>query len=169
VRFTIAVRPARSVAQMINRPHCGRIAGERSRTHRNCQTRETDDLPDDAAHRRRSSHVVNLTLYEPSKSKLIMKWSIKLLASPALKSGCTSHSCCSWPGIGFSYYQLGGATAATRGVVFLLALFGCVLLHEFGHALAARGFGISHAGHYAPAHWRRGAAGTDAGQSVAGN
>jgi len=23
VRFTIAVRPARSVAQMINRPHCG--------------------------------------------------------------------------------------------------------------------------------------------------
>ena len=34
VRFTIAVRPARSVAQMINRSHRRRIAGERSRTHR---------------------------------------------------------------------------------------------------------------------------------------
>jgi Zn-dependent protease len=82
------------------------------------------------------------TLHEPSKSKLIMKWSIKIarIAGIEVRLHLTFLLFLAW--IGFSYYQLGGATAATRGVVFLLALFGCVLLHEFGHALAARGFGI---------------------------
>ena len=32
--------------------------------------------------------------------------------------------------------------AALNGVLFFVAIFGCVLLHEFGHALAARRFGV---------------------------
>jgi len=44
--------------------------------------------------------------------------------------------------IGFSYYLTGGSSAAITGLTFILALFLCVLLHEFGHALAARSFGI---------------------------
>ncbi len=35
-----------------------------------------------------------------------------------------------------------GMTAAIASVVFVLAIFGCVLLHELGHAFAARQFGI---------------------------
>lgn len=44
--------------------------------------------------------------------------------------------------IGYGYYERGGPTAAWQGTLFLLALFACVLLHEFGHALAARCYGI---------------------------
>lgn len=40
------------------------------------------------------------------------------------------------------YYSQGGAPAAAEGVLFILLLFACVLLHEFGHALAAKGYGI---------------------------
>jgi len=45
--------------------------------------------------------------------------------------------------IGLGYWQLAGTVAAVvSGVSFILALFFCVLLHEFGHALTARQFGI---------------------------
>ena len=45
--------------------------------------------------------------------------------------------------IGFAYWQrTHQVEAALLGVTFILALFGCVLLHELGHALMARRYGI---------------------------
>jgi Zn-dependent protease/CBS domain-containing protein len=43
---------------------------------------------------------------------------------------------------GWIYYSAGGPANAAYGIVFVLLLFLCVLLHEFGHAFAARAFGI---------------------------
>lgn len=45
-------------------------------------------------------------------------------------------------GLGFYFLLQGGVEAAVSGVFFVLAVFGCVLLHEFGHVLTAKRFGI---------------------------
>ncbi|MEO8090213.1 MAG: site-2 protease family protein [Gemmatimonadales bacterium] len=41
-----------------------------------------------------------------------------------------------------SGYRVGGPGGAITAAVLLLALFGCILLHEFGHILMARRFGV---------------------------
>jgi len=43
---------------------------------------------------------------------------------------------------GWVFYSAGGLMAVATGLLFVLALFFCVLLHEFGHAFTARAFGI---------------------------
>jgi Zn-dependent protease len=44
-----------------------------------------------------------------------------------------------WAAIGYSQ---GGPTGAVTSALALLALFACILLHEFGHILMARRFGV---------------------------
>jgi Zn-dependent protease len=45
--------------------------------------------------------------------------------------------------LGFYYWRATqDVDAALRGVAFIVALFGCVVLHELGHALMARRYGI---------------------------
>jgi Zn-dependent protease/CBS domain-containing protein len=72
-----------------------------------------------------------------------MRWSIKIarVAGTEVRIHITFLLFLAW--IAFTYFKIGGSSAAIEGVLFILALFGCVLLHEFGHVLAARRFGIS--------------------------
>jgi Zn-dependent protease/CBS domain-containing protein len=44
--------------------------------------------------------------------------------------------------IWLTHYRIGGTPAAWEGVAFIIAVFACVVLHEFGHIAAARYFGI---------------------------
>ena len=45
--------------------------------------------------------------------------------------------------IGYSHWlQYGTAAKVVEGILFILALFLCVVLHEYGHALTARRYGI---------------------------
>ena len=72
-----------------------------------------------------------------------MKWSFKLirLAGIDVYVHATFFILILW--IGLSYWQVEGSLAAVfNGIGFILALFACVVLHEFGHALTARRYGI---------------------------
>jgi len=72
-----------------------------------------------------------------------MGWSIPILrvAGIQLRMHITFLLLIAW--IAFAYYTQGGSSAAVGGVSFILLLFACVVLHEFGHALAGKAFGIN--------------------------
>jgi Zn-dependent protease len=71
-----------------------------------------------------------------------MHWSFRLVRifGIEIKIHVTFFLLLAW--IGWLYHRTGGVPAAIDGVVFVLLIFGCVLLHELGHALAAAHFGI---------------------------
>ncbi|HQH27071.1 MAG TPA: site-2 protease family protein, partial [Oligoflexia bacterium] len=73
-----------------------------------------------------------------------MRWSWKFtrLAGVDVYIHATFFILIGW--VFFSHLAAGQSFAgAAAGLVFTLALFSCVLLHEFGHALAARRYGIA--------------------------
>lgn len=72
-----------------------------------------------------------------------MKWSWKIarIAGIDVYVHATFFILIAW--IALSYWQLEGTLIAVfSGIGFILALFTCVVLHELGHALTARRYGI---------------------------
>lgn len=71
-----------------------------------------------------------------------MPWSITVgsIGGTAIRIHITFLLFLVW--IGVSAFAKGGAEVATQNVIFIILLFGCVVLHEFGHILMARRFGI---------------------------
>jgi len=72
-----------------------------------------------------------------------MKWSWKIarIAGIDVYMHTTFLLLLGWVAVSYWLTQ-GSVQAVVNGVLFLLALFACVLLHEFGHALTARKYGI---------------------------
>ena len=72
-----------------------------------------------------------------------MGWSLPIfrIAGIQLRIHVTFLLLIAW--LAFGYYAEGGSAVAANRVIFVLLLFLCVVLHEFGHALAAKSFGIN--------------------------
>ncbi len=71
-----------------------------------------------------------------------MTWSFSIgrLFGSELRVHATFFLLLAW--IGISAWMSHGPYAAIVNVAFIVALFGCVVAHEFGHALTARRYGI---------------------------
>lgn len=71
-----------------------------------------------------------------------MKWSYRIgtIAGTDIKVHVTFLLVVGWWAV--MGYSEGGPTAALTSALALLALFACILLHEFGHILMARRFGV---------------------------
>jgi len=71
-----------------------------------------------------------------------MGWSIKLfdVSGTAVRIHLTFFLLLAW--IAAIHWSRGGPAEAVHGVAFIVGLFVCVVLHEFGHVFAARRYGI---------------------------
>jgi stage IV sporulation protein FB len=71
-----------------------------------------------------------------------MRWSYRIgrIAGTDIKVHLTFVLLVGWWAV--MGYQEGGQSGALAGALSLLALFACILLHEFGHILMARRFGV---------------------------
>lgn len=71
-----------------------------------------------------------------------MAWSIRIgsIGGTMIRVHVTFFLLLLW--IAIAYYLQGGMQSAIQGVAFVLLVFLCVVLHELGHVLAARRYGV---------------------------
>src|SRR5437870_7495088 len=71
-----------------------------------------------------------------------MRWSLHIvrIAGIEIRIHVTFFLLLAW--LGLYYYRIGGMPALVSGVLFVILIFLCVLLHELGHAMAAMSYGI---------------------------
>ena len=71
-----------------------------------------------------------------------MRWSVKIarLGGTSLYVHLTFLLLIAW--VAFAGWQGGGPAAAVDGVIFVVLIFVCVVLHEYGHVAAAAWYGI---------------------------
>ena len=71
-----------------------------------------------------------------------MRWSLTIgrFGGTAVKIHVTFLLLLAW--IAFSGWQQGGPAAALDSLIFIILIFLCVVLHEFGHILVARRYGV---------------------------
>ncbi|HXV31713.1 MAG TPA: site-2 protease family protein, partial [Sinorhizobium sp.] len=71
-----------------------------------------------------------------------MAWSFRIgtIGGTAIRVHVTFALLLIW--IWLMHYRIGGTPAALAGIAFVIAIFACVVLHEFGHIAVARHFGI---------------------------
>jgi Zn-dependent protease/CBS domain-containing protein len=78
----------------------------------------------------------------PKGEEDVMSWSLNIgsVAGTAIRIHVTFLLFLAWI-FGVNYIS-GGSQAAWNGLLFIVLIFLCVLLHEFGHIFTARGFGV---------------------------
>src|SRR5688500_14176224 len=69
-------------------------------------------------------------------------WRVGSVAGNALYLHASFRLLLAWVAVG-QYQRSGSVTSAIAGVAFVIAVFVTVVLHEFGHAFAARRYGIA--------------------------
>src|SRR5215471_14584183 len=80
--------------------------------------------------------------YANSAQEDVMSWSLNIgsVAGTAVRVHVTFLLFLAWI-FGVNYFS-GGSQAAWSGLLFIVLLFLCVLLHEFGHIFTARAFDV---------------------------
>src|SRR6185437_10329566 len=79
----------------------------------------------------------------PDHTRLSMSWSLNIgrVAGTVVRVHLTFLLFLAW--IFAGSYAASGAAAAWNSLAFMVLLFLCVLLHEFGHIFTARAFGVT--------------------------
>lgn len=82
------------------------------------------------------------SLWSSASGGISMGWSfpIGVFMGTVLRVHVTFFLLLAW--IGGSAWFAGGPQAALESILFIVLLFACVVLHEFGHVLAARRYGV---------------------------